>query len=43
MPYPGLAAFQKEDASYFFGREKKTEEGLQQLRRIQRLGTPGVR
>lgn len=42
VPYPGLAAFQMEDASYFFGRERKSEEGLQCLRRQQRLGRPGM-
>ncbi|HUP43810.1 MAG TPA: toll/interleukin-1 receptor domain-containing protein, partial [Thermoanaerobaculia bacterium] len=37
-PYPGLLAFQEEDAAVFFGREREIHEGLQQLRRLQRFG-----
>jgi len=37
-PYPGLLAFQEEDAAVFFGREREIHEGLEQLRRLQRFG-----
>jgi WD40 repeat protein len=37
-PYPGLLAFQEEDAGIFFGREREIHDGLQQLRRLQRFG-----
>jgi WD40 repeat protein len=37
-PYPGLLAFQEEDAGIFFGREREVHDGLQQLRRLQRFG-----
>jgi WD40 repeat protein len=32
-PYPGLAAFSREDAEYFFGRELETETLLKRLKR----------
>lgn len=37
-PYPGLLAFQEDDAAVFFGREREIHEGLEQLRRLQRFG-----
>ncbi len=36
-PYPGLLAFQEQDAAVFFGREAETGEGLDLLHRIHRL------
>jgi len=37
-PYPGLLAFQEEDAGIYFGREGEIHDGLQKLRRLQRFG-----
>ncbi|MEM7352674.1 MAG: TIR domain-containing protein [Acidobacteriota bacterium] len=37
-PYPGLLAFQEDDAAIFFGRENEIREGLGQLRRLERFG-----
>ena len=37
-PYPGLLAFQEEDAAIFFGRDSEIREGLAQLRRLERFG-----
>jgi TIR domain/AAA ATPase domain len=37
-PYPGLLAFQEEDAPVFFGREDEIAEGLDLLNRVRRLG-----
>ena len=39
-PYPGLLAFQEEDAVIFFGRDKEIREGQALLNRIQRFGGP---
>ena len=39
-PYPGLLAFQEEDAAIFFGRDKEIREGQALLNRIQRFGGP---
>lgn len=39
-PYPGLPAFQEEDAAIFFGREKEIREGLALLNRLQQFGGP---
>jgi len=36
-PYPGLMAFQEEDAGIYFGREDEIHDGLQKLRRLQRF------
>jgi AAA ATPase domain len=37
-PYPGLLAFQEEDAAIFFGRDEEIGEGLDVLNRVRRLG-----
>ncbi len=37
-PYPGLLAFQEEDAAVFFGRGDEVGEGLDLLNRVRRLG-----
>jgi hypothetical protein len=37
-PYPGLFAFQEEDAAVFFGRDEEIGEGLDLLTKCQRLG-----
>ena len=36
-PYPGLLAFQEEDAGIYFGRDGEIHDGLQKLRRMQRF------
>ena len=41
-PYPGLLAFQEQDAAVFFGREDEIGEGLELLNRICRLGETGL-
>ena len=38
-PYPGLAAFEAEDAPVFFGRESAVEEALSRLERLHRYQT----
>ena len=37
-PYPGLMAFQEEDAAIFFGREAEIHAGLEGLERLRRFG-----
>ena len=37
-PYPGLMAFQQEDAAVFFGREPEILEGLDALNRLRQFG-----
>jgi len=37
-PYPGLLAFQEEDAAIFFGRDDEVGEGLDLANRVRRLG-----
>lgn len=37
-PYPGLLAFQEEDAAIFFGREAEIRDGLALLRRLYHFG-----
>ncbi len=37
-PYPGLLAFQAEDAAIFFGRNDEIRRGLALLRRLERFG-----
>lgn len=37
-PYPGLLAFQEEDAAIFFGREPEIRQGLDALQRLRRFG-----
>ena len=39
-PYPGLMAFQEQDAAVYFGREKAVQETLEALNRLQRFGGP---
>jgi len=39
-PYPGLMAFQEQDAAIFFGRDKEIWEGLALLNRLQQFGGP---
>jgi len=39
-PYPGLAAFSKDDAGIFFGREADIMTGLTRLRRLRRQRSP---
>lgn len=39
-PYPGLPAFQEQDAAIFFGRDKEIREGLALLNRLQQFGGP---
>lgn len=41
-PYPGLLAFQEEDAAIFFGREAEIGAGLDVLNRSLRFGRPGL-
>ncbi|NIV26893.1 MAG: hypothetical protein GWN45_05905, partial [Gammaproteobacteria bacterium] len=41
QPYPGLAAFQKKDAEYFFGRELEVEALWKKLRRPHLLAVIG--
>ncbi len=40
-PYPGLLAFQEEDAAIFFGRDDEIGAGLDVLNRAQRFGGSG--
>lgn len=37
-PYPGLVAFEEEDAAVFFGRDAETRSALERLTRMRRLG-----
>jgi WD40 repeat protein len=39
-PYPGLRAFQEEDAPIFFGRDAEILEGCELLNRVRRQGYP---
>ena len=39
-PYPGLMAFQEQDAAIFFGRDKEIREGQALLNRLQQFGGP---
>lgn len=39
-PYPGLPAFQEEDAAIFFGRDKEIREGQALLNRLRQFGGP---
>ena len=39
-PYPGLAAFQEQDAVIFFGRNKEIRDGQALLNRLQQFGGP---
>ena len=41
-PYPGLMAFQEEDAAIFFGRGDEITQGLELLNRLHHLGEPRV-
>ncbi len=37
-PYPGMLAFQEEDAAVFFGRDNEIREGLEALNRLRQFG-----
>lgn len=37
-PYPGLLAFQEEDAAIFFGRDPEIQESLERLQRLRQFG-----
>ncbi len=37
-PFPGLLAFQREDAAVFFGRDPEIQQGLEKLQRLRRFG-----
>lgn len=39
-PYPGLPAFQEQDAAVFFGRDKEIRDGQALLNRLQQFGGP---
>jgi hypothetical protein len=39
-PYPGMLAFEKEDAGVFFGRRDETREVIEALARLQQPGEP---
>jgi formylglycine-generating enzyme required for sulfatase activity len=39
-PYPGLPAFQEQDAAIFFGRDKEIRDGQALLNRLQQFGGP---
>ncbi len=41
-PYPGLLAFQEEDAAVFFGRDREIAEGLDLLNKVRRMGDRGL-
>lgn len=41
-PYPGLMAFQAEDAAIFFGRDDAIQDGLDQVRNLRRYGGKGL-
>lgn len=41
-PYPGMLAFEEEDAAVFFGRDEEIARGLELLNRIHHLGEPPV-
>ena len=40
QPYPGLLAFQEQDAAIFFGRDQEIREGQALLNRLQQFGGP---
>ena len=40
--YPGLLAFQEEDAAVFFGRDREIDEALDVLNRVRRMGDTGL-
>lgn len=40
LPYPGLLAFQEQDAAIFFGRDKEIRDGQALLNRLQQFGGP---
>jgi hypothetical protein len=42
-PYPGLLAFQKEDAAVFFGRNREVLEGLETLEQLRHRGRDAPR
>jgi WD40 repeat protein len=39
-PYPGLLAFEQEDAAIFFGRDRDIQKGLEMLEGLRRRGGP---
>ena len=39
-PYPGLMAFDREDAAVFFGRDRDIQRGLEKLDSLRRAGKP---
>ena len=39
-PYPGLRAFDEQDAPIYFGRDKEVQEGVELLTRVRRQGHP---
>ena len=39
-PYPGLMAFQEQDAAIFFGRKEEINQGLASLNHLQQFGGP---
>lgn len=41
-PYPGLLAFQPEDAAVFFGRDAEIGKGLDEMNRVHRFGGSGL-
>jgi hypothetical protein len=41
-PYPGLMAFEQEDAAFFFGRDREIAEGMDLLNRVRRLADSRV-
>ena len=41
-PYPGMMAFQEEDAAVYFGRESEIQQGLEMLRRMRQFGGPCI-
>lgn len=41
-PYPGLVAFQEQDAAIYFGRDDEIRDGLDRLGKIHRLGTTAL-
>ncbi len=41
-PFPGLFAYDEEDAAVFFGRERETDEAVELLNSVRRSGGPGL-
>jgi len=39
-PYPGLLAFEEQDAAVYFGRDAAIQKTMETLNRLQRLGGP---